>query len=316
LKILKSTDLTTGMRTWYYLEHRTASGFDSYLANWGSQVNGVVVRTGSEASAQDTYLLDTTPATDSWMDSVLAPGQSFSDTAAGVTITTVSADSTGAWIQVSMNSQPCTHANPSAAVSPGQSQWLKSGTTFTYTVTITNNESGGCSTGNFNLQASAPAGWSVSYSASSLSIAPGGSASVSLYVTSPTGTPDGTYSVGANAVNGSYSGSASAGYTIVSGLGVTASSGASTYTRTQKASVTSVVRAGGTGLSGASVTFTMTKPNGAVVTQNAVTGSNGSAVFVYTFNKRSDPLGTYQVKAVSSANGLTGQGTTSFLVNK
>jgi hypothetical protein len=60
----------------------------------------------------------------------------------------------------------------------------------------------------------------------------------------------------------------------------------------------------------------MTKPNGAVVTLTATTSSNGNASFTYSFNKRQDPLGTYQVKAVSSSNGLTGQGSTSFLVNK
>ena len=319
LKVLKSTDPTTGLRTWYYLEHRTATGFDGYLANWGSQVNGVLVRTGSEANPQDTYLLDTTPATTSFMDSPLAPGQSFSDSAAGVTITTVSADGTGAWVQITVGSQPCTHANPSVSASPGQSQWLKSGTKFTYSVTVTNNESSGCSTSNFSLQGSVPAGWVAGYSAPTLSIAPGASATASFYVTSPVGTPDGMYNVNASAVNGSnssYSGGTTAEYSIVSALGVSVSSGASTYSRSQKATVTAVVSAGGFAVSGASVTFTMTKSNGSVVTQTASTASNGTATFSYSFNKRKDPLGTYQVKAVSSANGLTGQGTTSFLVNK
>jgi len=127
------------------------------------------------------------------------------------------------------------------------------------------------------------------------------------------------YNVNASAVNGSnssYSGGTTAGYSIVSALGVTASSSASTYSRTQKTTVTAVVSAGGFAVSGAAVTFTMTKSNGSVVTQTATTASNGTASFSYSFNKRKDPLGTYQVKAVSNANGLTGQGATSFLVNK
>jgi hypothetical protein len=318
LKILKSTDPVTGYKTWYYVEKRTAAGFDSYLSPYNA-MNGVLVHTGSEADGQDIYLLDGTPATNSFFDSALTVGQSFTDSAAGVTISTVSADNTGAWVQVTVGSQPCTHANPSVSVSPGQSQWLRSGTKFTYSVTITNNESSGCSTGTFNLQGAVPGGWVASYSASSLSLAPGASATASFYVTSPAGTPDGMYNVNAAAVNGlnsSYGSSATAAYSIVSVLGVTASTSASTYSRTQKASATAVVSAGGFAVSGAAVTFTMTKSDGSVVTQTAITASNGTAIFTYSFNKRKDPLGTYQVKAVSSANGLTGQAATSFLVNK
>jgi len=315
LKILKSTDPVTGYKTWYYVEKRTNTGFDSSLSPYNPQ-NGVLVHKGSEGDGQDTYLLDMIPSTNSFYDAALTTGQSFTDSTAGVTIATVTADSSGAWVQVTVGSQPCTHANPSVSISPGTSQWLKSGNMFAYTVTVSNTESGGCPTGNFALQSSIPAGWSASYSASSLSIAPGASATASLYVTSPTGAADGNYGVAASATNGSYKGNANAAYMIVSSLGVTATSGASTYTRTQKSNVTTTVKAGGSGLSGASVTFTMTKPNGSVVTQTATTGSNGTATFTYAFNKRQDPLGTYQVKAVSSANGLTGQGTTSFLVNK
>jgi hypothetical protein len=315
LKILKSADPATGAKTWYYIEKRTTAGFDSYLSPYNTQT-GIVVHTGAEGDGQDIYLLDMTPGTNSFFDSALTVGQSFTDSTAGVTITTVSADNTGAWVQVTVNAQPCTHSNPNVSISPGQTQWLKSGTAFTYTITVSNTESGGCPTSNFNLQGSIPAGWSASYSASSLSIAPGASSTASLYVTSPVGTLDGTYGVGTNAANGSYNGNANAAYTIVSSLGVNAASGASTYSRTQKASVTATVRAGGSVLPGATVTFTMTKPNGTVVTQSATTGSNGTASFTYAFNKRLDPTGTYQVKAVSNANGLAGQGTTSFLVNK
>jgi hypothetical protein len=122
--------------------------------------------------------------------------------------------------------------------------------------------------------------------------------------------------VAASAVNGTYSGSSTAAYTIVSSLGLNLRPGASTYARTQKAGVTATLSAGGSVLPGTVVTFTMTRPNGSSVTQSATTGSDGTAAFSYTFNKRSDPLGVYQVKAVSSSNGLTGQGTTSFAVNK
>jgi len=316
LKILKSTDPTTGMRTWYYLEHRTPSGADSFLSYYNLQ-NGMVFHTGFEGSGQDIYLLDMTPATASWYDSILVSGQSFTDPSINTTITVLSADSTGAWVQVSMASQPCTHANPSVSVTPGQSQWLLSGSTFTYTLTVVNNESTGCSPGIFNVQTNVPAGWTANYSVPSLNIAPGGSSSASLYVTSPVGTPDGSYNVGASAVNSSntaYSGTSSAAYTIVSGLNVAVSSSAATYTRSQTVTVNSTIRAGGNPIAGAGVTFTMTKSNGAVTTGTATTNASGVAVFKYAFNRKKDPTGTYQVRAQTSSIGLSGSGTVSFMV--
>src|SRR5207253_4043982 len=44
LKILKSTDPTTGYRTWYYVEARKAIGFDEFLATvTNNATNGVLI---------------------------------------------------------------------------------------------------------------------------------------------------------------------------------------------------------------------------------------------------------------------------------
>jgi hypothetical protein len=58
----------------------------------------------------------------------------------------------------------------------------------------------------------------------------------------------------------------------------------------------------------------MTKSNGAVTTGTATTNASGVAVFKYAFNRKKDPTGTYQVRAQTSSNGLSGSGTVSFLV--
>ncbi|HWQ33931.1 MAG TPA: NEW3 domain-containing protein [Blastocatellia bacterium] len=317
LKILKSTDPATGKKTWYYIEHRSASGFDSFLSGNSNVLNGVVVHTGSEASGQEIYLLDLTPATASWYDPALVAGQSFSDSAAGVTITTVSADSTGAMVNVSFAPQPCTRANPTLTLSPSQSQWVTAGTTVSYTITVRNNDSSGCASSSFNLQANVPSGWAATFAAPSLILSPGGSASTTLQVTSPAWATDGFYNLGVTAANSSvaaYTATSSVTYVIVSSLGVTVSSESPSYTRNQTASVTASVRAGGSPVSGASVAFTMTRSDGAVVTSTASTGANGTAVFRYSFNRKRDPTGTYQVRAVASVNGLSGSGQTSFVV--
>jgi hypothetical protein len=112
LKILKSTDPQTGARTWYYLERRSSYGFDNWVAGNANISNGVVLHQGSESSAQSIYLLDLTPTTDSWMDPALAVGQSFTDREAALTVTVVSADSTGAVVVVSFGPQQCSAASP------------------------------------------------------------------------------------------------------------------------------------------------------------------------------------------------------------
>ncbi len=106
LKILKSTDPTTGARTWYYVESRKAFGFDGFLANEATQniLNGVLIHRGTENSGDSSFLLDMTPATPVyywWYDPALAAGQSFTDTSASVTITTNSVNSSGASVTVS-----------------------------------------------------------------------------------------------------------------------------------------------------------------------------------------------------------------------
>src|SRR6266568_54590 len=112
LKILKSTDPTTGAKTWYYVEYRQAVGFDSVLASSGSMMNGsnilngVVIHTGSEDNGgNDSYLLDMTPETyDLYTrDPALDVGKSYSDPDAGVTITTLSANGANAGVRVSLS---------------------------------------------------------------------------------------------------------------------------------------------------------------------------------------------------------------------
>src|SRR5262249_43494972 len=116
LKILKSTDPTTGKKTWYYAEYRQAIGFDSVLASSSSLMNssnvlhGVVIHIGSaDESGNTSYLLDMTPQTyDLYTrDPGLVFGQSFSDPEAGVTITTTWANSSNAGVSVSFSQPSC-----------------------------------------------------------------------------------------------------------------------------------------------------------------------------------------------------------------
>lgn len=313
LKILKSTDPVTGKKTWYYVEHRAAYGFDNFLLGNGNILGGVIVRTGSESNGQDTYLLDMTPGTDSWYDPALGVGQSFTDPGAGVTITTLSADATGALIDVSFAAQPCVRANPTMTLDPSQTQWLSSGSTATFNLTLRNNDGNGCQASGFNWQAATPVGWSASVLPTTV-LNPGATATTTLQVTSTSGTVDGFYQIKLTAANGSYSSSVVATYSLVSTLSVTNTPSQKTYTRNQTATVSAAVRAGGSLVPGAAVTFTMTKSNGTTVSGTATTGANGVAVFSYPFNRKKDPTGTYQVRAQANKNGVSGSSTVSFVV--
>jgi hypothetical protein len=116
LKILKSTDPTTGYRTWYYVESRQASGFDAFLAGYSNPTSGVLVHTGSESTGNSSYLLDMTPGSSwNWYDAALVAGQSFADADAGLTLTTESASTTGATVTVNFSTPATT--SPSSTTS-------------------------------------------------------------------------------------------------------------------------------------------------------------------------------------------------------
>jgi hypothetical protein len=132
LKILKSTDPTTGAKTWYYVEARQAVGSDAFLDDWyivTNVLNGVLIRTGSESGGNTSYILDMTPATDSWWDAALVVGQSFQDPNAGVTLTTEWVTATGAAVTVRFGGTGGVPTDPPAlTVSTDQPSYTRSQT--------------------------------------------------------------------------------------------------------------------------------------------------------------------------------------------
>src|SRR5262249_14442419 len=203
LKILANKN--TG--TYYYVEFRSAVGFDSYnTSQFGypaEVVPAVFVHQGVPTDPTSSELLNMAPANTSWSSPGLAAGQIFTDSGANITITAVSIGST-AVVQVALGSgtASCTHANPAVSM-VGPSSSVAPGATASFSVTVTNNDNSACGTSTFNLGDSVPSGWSASYGSSAINIAPGSSGTVTLSVTNPAGTADGTYTVGSNALNSS-----------------------------------------------------------------------------------------------------------------
>ncbi len=322
LKILKSTDPTTGAKTWYYVEYRQAVGFDSVLASSGSMMNGsnilngVVIHTGSEDNGgNDSYLLDMTPETyDLYTrDPALDVGKSYSDPDAGVTITTLSANGANAGVRVSLSQSSCVRAAPTVALSPS-SQGGPAGASLTYSIAVANHDGAGCTASGFNLQASVPSGWTASIADPTLTLGPGASASTTLTVVSPVTASASSYTIGLTAANGAYAATGTATYSIASALATTVSTDKSSYARGGQVAITDTVTSGGNAVANAAVNFTVTKPNGATATQTGTTNTSGQAVFSLRLNKQKDPAGTYQVRVTATSSGVSANATTSFTV--
>jgi hypothetical protein len=317
LKVLKSTNSTTGAKTWYYLEQRQATGFDAFLAGTFSytqnETEGVLFHLGTDGDGGTSDLLDMTPATPTlsgWLDMSLVVGQSFQDSTAGVTFTpTAVSSSGGATIQITMNGSSCTQAGPTVSVTPSQSQAVTPGTAVSFTATLTNNDSSGCSSSTFNLADVLASGWSGVWSASSLSLLPGKSGSATLMVTSPTGTAGGSYNVGINAYNAaasSYAGSAMASYVVATSgpLSLSVTTNHSSYLPGQTVGISVTALSGTSPAAGASVTATITAPGGKLTTLKGTTGSGGVALLNYKLSNGA-AAGTYQIGAAATSGTST-----------
>ncbi len=198
---------------WYYVEYRRPDGFDATIPS--SVASGVVVHLLRGQSPDGIYLLDMTPATASWTDPALAVNKTFEDTAAGLSITPLWADASGAGVSVTLGTSSCARAVPLVSVSPPERQGPP-GATVTYTVAVQNRDSG-CAATTFTTQASKPGGWSATFAAPSLTVPAGGTVSTTLSVTSSPNAPAGSYGIGVTASDASTPGhtnSASATYEV------------------------------------------------------------------------------------------------------
>jgi len=142
LKVLQSTDPTTGARTWYYLEARQPIGFDAFItANTFPYIqtvtDSVLFHLGTDGNGNSSELIDMTPATatsqQSW-DMGLGVGQSYTDSNAGVSITVGSVSSTGATVQITMSGST-TPGSLTTSVTTNQSSYLP-GQTVGITATV------------------------------------------------------------------------------------------------------------------------------------------------------------------------------------
>jgi len=308
IKILKGLD-GSGRKVWYYVEARTQNGFDQ----WDGP--GVLVHTGAENAGDTSYEIDLA-ATSSGFDALLDAGQVFTDSAIGLSITTLSSGPGGAQVQVTLPGAPCTTGTPAVTITPGTSNTVAPGATVTYNVSIKNNDGSTCAGTTFTMTAAIPTGWDGSFSTSSVAVAPGdvGTLSYSLSSSSTANGPYG-FSVSAIRVNTSGPSGAASGTQLVALAPTSLSLTLTTAKVAANFQITAMVNAGTAPTVGAVVSYTLRGPSGAVVkTLSATTGTSGLATVKWHKGKN-DPSGTYQIQAATSSGGLTASAATSMNVD-
>jgi M6 family metalloprotease-like protein len=294
----------TGNDAWLWAEFRQPIGiYDSTLP---SQVfSGALLHYADSSTGTHSHLLDFTPATSSWNDPALLG--TWADPYSNLSLSVLGAGPAGLTLGVDFSGTiPCVEGSPTVSLSPPNPS-APAGNALSYTVTVTNGDSGGCPAKSFALSCVPPSGWAYAFGSPSLAIAPGASASTSLTLTIPAGQAPAVYPLSVSATDGIHSGSASANATVLpppATLSVSLAIPSSTYSKGSTVSMAATVTQGGSKVAGANVVFTLTKSSGATVVQNKVTNNQGVASRTYKL-KPSDPVGAYSVRASVTYGGQT-----------
>lgn len=293
-----------------------------YVESRKSVTGGVVVHKITDGSIDSSYLLDMTPATSSFSDGALATNLTFVDPVTGLSITPTSVSSSGAQVKVAYPSASCTRAAPTMSFTPTGTVWTSAGAQISYSVSVKNNDSCGCSATAFDTTAAVPAGW-ASTSAHSASISPGATISTSVVVSTAAGAAPSYYGITMSAANSSASTmttSWSSTVAISNALGVSLSTDRATYVlpkqgnTTVNVAISSKVTSSGTPVAGASVTVIVRDPTGKTSTLSSTTTSDGVARITYSMRSKTAPTGTYGLTSTAKIGSVSGSGTATFSV--
>lgn len=313
LKIVQSTDASTGNKTWYYLEYRQLLGFDTDLSPYPTITNGVLVHLGTDQDPNSSMLLNMNPQL-GFDNAALGVGQTYVDAAAGVSVTLTSADASGATVKVALGPGGCQSSAPAITVSPSQGPAVSAGTMQTFAVTVTNQDSVACNTTTFletGVAPATPTGWSAVITPGSFNLASGSSGSASLQVTSPAGTPAGSYPIIVTAAKWpQYTSSASTSVTYAVGVPVPDFSIVAPSSVALQQGSSAPITATTTAIGGFSAQVSLSAsgvPSGMTATFSPTAiAAPGSGMSTLTFQASSSaPPGTYKVIVSGTGGGLT-----------
>lgn len=222
----------------YYVSLRQLLGMDANLI--AGYHNTVTVHRASGTMPARTVLV-----------AALSPGQAWADPVNGIQVTHQGVTGSVATVAVGMGSQSCSPAAPVLSIAP-VSQTAGAGTTLNYAVSVTNRNSAACPNSNFELSQVLPGGFAGTFATSSLTLAPGATASSNWSVASSSGVSDATYTLTASVTDSS------------SGMSTSALASDIVYTApicTRSAPLISVSPASQSGVPGATLPYTVTVTN-------------------------------------------------------
>lgn len=152
--------------TSFTLEYRQPTGFDAWMDSANvtycggrcTATRGPILQLVQSQSAggggSDTQAIDTTPAsipTSTFYpiadnrDGALLPGRTFTDPEFGITVTTLSADATGATVEVTIPAAAgCIRQTPTVTLTSPAAQSASAGQPATFVLTVTSNDSASC----------------------------------------------------------------------------------------------------------------------------------------------------------------------------
>lgn len=137
----------------------------------------------------------------------LAVGQTWTDSVNGISVTHQALTAAGATVGVSRSGASCSRTAPTIESTP-MTQSGAPGSTLRYALKVSNNNSAACPSAGFNLAQSLPAGFVGAFSANTVQLASGASATIEWNVGSPASAGDGVYGLTARAVEAGTSSSA------------------------------------------------------------------------------------------------------------
>jgi chitodextrinase len=224
-----------GKAGYFTVEYRQPIGRDSYItspnscyrctAHTGATVRLSGMTFSGPGGGADSNMLDSTPGSlantrSYWpntdgRDGAFTPGKSFTDPEYGISITTLSADTSGVKVEVKIANASCVNNTPRvSAVSPAVQTALP-GQSKTYTMTVTNTDTSGCAPQTFRYvpydgalayaSQVAQGQMNILMSPDYFTLSPGETRQVTLTVTSTEDTPDGDYFSSAPALGYVYS---------------------------------------------------------------------------------------------------------------
>jgi len=290
----------TGNNAWLWLEFRQSIG--QYDSTFGSQIyTGALAHYEDSTTSTYTHLLDFTPATDSYADASLIGN--FTDPYSNLSVSVSNATSSGVSVAVNYGPIPCVRNQPTVSISPNNPS-IYWGTNVNYTVTVTNNDSTGCTASTFNVASTAPTDWVTSLSALTLTLNPTQSGNVTMTKTAPTGIL-GTYAVNATVSDANHAATGTGNCTVTAPpapINITLNPLPATVAVRSTVNISAVVtqEIGGAVIPAASVTFTVVR-SGTATTKIVATNSSGVATWSYKAQQK----GTYTVTASASSGGAT-----------